>query len=66
MKLVLIIYIVFLFVSNEDLFMEILIVLLVGLFAGNNIPLTQLHQQCLKGDQAACDMDKKINPYVSK
>lgn len=46
--------------------MEILIVLLVGLFAGNNVPLTQVHQKCLNGDQAACEVDKKINPYVAK
>lgn len=63
MKLVLIIYIVFLFVSIEDLFMEILTVALMSLFVGSAVPVTKVHQDCLKADEASCKVDKKINPF---
>lgn len=50
----------------EDLFMELLIVALFSLFVGHNVPLTQVHQDCLRGDKSACEVEKKINPYVEK
>jgi hypothetical protein len=43
-----------------------IIPLIIGLFAGSAIPLTSIHQKCIRGDVAACEMDKQINPYAKK
>ena len=44
--------------------MEILIIFLFGSFLGFNVPVTQVHQDCVKGKKEACVVEKKINPYV--
>lgn len=45
--------------------MEIFIFLLGGLI-GYGVPATTVHQDCLKGDQAACVVDQKINYQPKK
>jgi len=44
--------------------MEIIFVLILGSFLGFHVPVTQVHQDCLNGDDAACKVDKKINHYI--
>lgn len=44
--------------------MEIILIIIFGSFLGFHIPVTQVHQACLNGDDASCKVDKKINPYI--
>lgn len=37
------------------------ILLFMGLFIGYQVPMTQIHQDCLKGNKEACEVDKKHN-----
>lgn len=53
----------------NSLLMEILAIgFLLGGLLGWGVPATIVHQDCKKGDQAACVVDKKINyqPKVNK
>lgn len=37
--------------------------LILGSFLTYNIPLTKIHNDCLRGDQAACTAEKKVSIY---
>lgn len=53
--------------SSTVLVMEILAIgFLLGGLLGWGVPSTIVHQDCKKGDQAACSVDKKINYQPSK